>query len=49
MKIVVIEVEIVIANNLCETLESLGYEVFEPAISFSEGKDLIDSVKPDYK
>lgn len=47
VKIVVVEDEIIIADNLCETLESLGYEVFEPAISFSEGKELIDSVKPD--
>ena len=47
VKIVVVEDEIIIADHLCETLESLGYQVFEPAISFSEGKELIDSVKPD--
>jgi CheY-like chemotaxis protein len=32
VKIVVVEDEIIIADHLCETLEGLGYETFEPAI-----------------
>ena len=47
VKIVVVEDEIIIADHLCETLEGLGYETFEPAISFTEGKELIDEVRPD--
>jgi DNA-binding LytR/AlgR family response regulator len=47
VKIVVVEDEIIIADHLCETLENLGYEVFEPAISFTEGKELIDTERPD--
>jgi len=47
VKIVVVEDEIIIADHLCETLENLGYEVFEPAISFTEGKELIDTTQPD--
>lgn len=47
VKIVVVEDEIIIADHLCETLENLGYEVFEPAISFTEGKELIDTIRPD--
>ncbi|MBU3661268.1 MAG: response regulator [Flavobacteriales bacterium] len=47
VKIVVVEDEIIIADHLCETLEDLGYEVFEPAMTFTEGKELIDSVAPD--
>ena len=47
VKIVVVEDEIIIADHLCETLENLGYEVFEPAISYTEGKELIDTERPD--
>jgi two-component system, LytTR family, response regulator LytT len=47
VKIAVVEDEIIIADHLCETLENLGYEVFEPAISYTEGKELIDTERPD--
>jgi len=47
VKVAVVEDEVIIADHLCETLENLGYEIFEPAISFSEGVALIDEVKPD--
>lgn len=47
VKIVVVEDEVIIADHLCETLEILGYKTFEPAISYTEGKELIDEVKPD--
>ena len=47
VKIAVVEDEIIIADNICESLESLGYNVLEPAITFTEGKDLIDNERPD--
>lgn len=47
VKIVVVEDEIIIADHLCETLENLGYEVFEPAISYTEGRELIETMRPD--
>lgn len=47
VKIAVVEDEIIIADNICESLEALGYNVLEPAISFTEGKELIDAEQPD--
>jgi DNA-binding LytR/AlgR family response regulator len=47
VKIAVVEDEIIIADNLCESLQALGYNVLEPAISFTEGKELIDTELPD--
>jgi DNA-binding LytR/AlgR family response regulator len=47
VKIAVVEDEIIIADNICESLDALGYNVLEPAISFTEGKELIDTELPD--
>jgi len=47
VKIVVVEDEIIIADNICETLTDLGYDVAEPAISFSEALDTIEMFMPD--
>jgi DNA-binding LytR/AlgR family response regulator len=47
VKIAVVEDEIIIADNICESLESLGYNVLEPAITYTEGKALIDNEQPD--
>lgn len=47
IKILVVEDEILIADNICDTLESLGYEPLEPAISYTEAIKIIDSDKPD--
>jgi len=47
VKILVVEDEIVIADNICETLEDLGYEVFEPAINYTEALELLETEKPD--
>lgn len=47
VKIAVVEDEIIIADNICESLQALGYNVLEPAITFTEGKELIDSELPD--
>jgi DNA-binding LytR/AlgR family response regulator len=47
VKIVVVEDEILFAEELVETLEGLGYEVYGPAISYTEGLELIKKVHPD--
>lgn len=47
VKIVVVEDEIIIADNICEALIDLGYDVAEPAISYSEALDTIKEFKPD--
>jgi DNA-binding LytR/AlgR family response regulator len=47
VKIVVVEDEIIIADNICESLQALGYNVLEPAINFTEAKQLIDTELPD--
>ncbi len=47
VKILVVEDEIVIADNICNTLQNLGYEVLEPAINYSEAIEIIESESPD--
>lgn len=47
VKIAVVEDEIIIADNICHTLESLGYEVLEPAINYTEALETIENQKPD--
>ena len=47
IKVLVVEDEIVIADNICKTLQSLGYEVFEPALNFTEAIASIEKQKPD--
>lgn len=47
VKIVVVEDEIIIADNICEILEDIGYAVFEPAISYAEAIESIEENKPD--
>lgn len=47
VKILVVEDEIVIADNICTILEKLGYEVLEPVINYSEAIEQLESEKPD--
>ena len=47
VKILVVEDEIIIADNICDTLTDLGYETLEPAINFTEAVELIESESPD--
>ena len=47
VKILVVEDEIIIADNICDTLNSLGYEALEPAINYTEAIELIENTKPD--
>lgn len=47
VKILVVEDEVVIADNICLILEDLGYEVLEPAINYEEAIETIEAEKPD--
>jgi len=47
VKILVVEDEIIIADNICDTLNDLGYETLEPAINYSEAVETIEREIPD--
>lgn len=47
LKILVVEDEMIIADNICLILEDLGYEVLEPAINYQEAIDIIEAENPD--
>ncbi len=46
-KILVIEDEVIIADNMCDTLEDLGYETLEPAMNYTEAIATIKDNIPD--
>jgi len=47
VKILIVEDEIIIADNICLILEDLGYEVLEPAINYEEALQTIKDEQPD--
>jgi DNA-binding LytR/AlgR family response regulator len=47
VKILVVEDEFVIANDICETLEDFGYEMLEPAINYTEALEILKEEQPD--
>lgn len=47
VKVLIVEDEAIIANDILDTLEELGYEVLEPANTFSEAIEKIEAEKPD--
>ncbi|MHB0755607.1 response regulator [Polaribacter sp. M15] len=47
IKVLVVEDEIIIADNICKTLQTLGYNVLEPALNFSEAIEIIEQKTPD--
>jgi len=47
IKILVVEDEIIIADNLCDVIEELGYEALEPALNYTEALEFIETEKPD--
>lgn len=47
VKILVVEDEMIIADNICDALEELGYEALEPAISYTEAIERIEEELPD--
>lgn len=46
VKILVVEDEAIIAYNLCDTLNSFGYDAGEPAMTYDEAIEMIDHEKP---
>ena len=47
VKILVVEDEILIADNICDTLTSLGYFTYEPALNYTEAISILENEKPD--
>jgi len=47
VKVLIVEDEILIADNIADTLTDLGYCVFEPASSYNEAIESIEAEKPD--
>jgi DNA-binding LytR/AlgR family response regulator len=47
IKVLVVEDEVIIADNICSALKGLGYETLEPALSYREAMDAIQNEKPD--
>lgn len=47
IKVLVVEDEVLIADNICDTLSSLGYETLEPAINYSEALETLEAQQPD--
>lgn len=47
IKVLVVEDEIIIADNICDTLQELGFETLEPALNYTEALALIENNMPD--
>ncbi len=47
VKILIVEDELVIALNMTDILENLGYEVLETAVNYEEAIELLEDEKPD--
>ncbi|AUC85962.1 DNA-binding response regulator [Polaribacter sp. ALD11] len=47
VKVLVVEDEVIIADNICDALKDLGYEALEPAINYTEALATIEKEKPD--
>jgi len=47
VKVLVVEDEIIIADNICDTLNDLGYHALEPVINYTEAIETIKTESPD--
>ncbi|MGD1845828.1 MAG: response regulator [Salibacteraceae bacterium] len=47
VKIMVVEDEIVVADNICMILEQLGYDVLDPVINYTDAVALLEQDRPD--
>jgi len=47
VKVLVVDDEIIIAQNICDNLSALGYETIEPVINYTEGLRRIKEENPD--
>jgi DNA-binding LytR/AlgR family response regulator len=48
LRILVVEDELIIADTICDALEDLGYQVLEPAISYTEAVNRLEEEQPDF-
>lgn len=47
VSVLVVEDEILIADSICKNLRELGYNVFEPVLSYTEALEAIEQKEPD--
>lgn len=47
VKVLIVEDEIIIADNIADTLEELGYDALEPATTYTEAIETIQEENPD--
>ncbi len=47
VRVLIVEDEVIIADNICDALEDFGYEVLEPAITYAEAIQAIETFRPD--
>ncbi|WP_338359562.1 LytR/AlgR family response regulator transcription factor [Yeosuana marina] len=47
IKVLVVEDEIIIADNICDTLNNLGFKALEPAMTYTDAITLIEDQRPD--
>lgn len=47
IKILVVEDEVIIADNICDILEELGYEALFPVISYAQAVESLERNQPD--
>jgi DNA-binding LytR/AlgR family response regulator len=47
LKIGIVEDEVIIADNIADILQKLGYKVAEPAATYAEAMQMIEDEKPD--
>lgn len=47
VSVLVVEDEIIIADNICDALTDIGYQALEPAISYTEALNTINLQEPD--
>ncbi|MEQ8238942.1 MAG: response regulator [Cyclobacteriaceae bacterium] len=48
MKILVVEDEIIVADNLCSSLKKLGYDTTDPALNYTQALQRIATEQPDF-
>jgi DNA-binding LytR/AlgR family response regulator len=46
-RVLVVEDEIIIAENICDTLREIGYNALEPVMNYTEAIEAINNNKPD--
>ena len=47
IKVGVVEDEVIIANNIINSLSQMGYETIGPALSYSQAIESFEQTKPD--